>query len=126
MKRPQHLNKPAAETEKRNFSRLDLNQEPALSAVLVLPDRSAFYTPLRNLSANGFSCELPRVVSVKGSDPVYTEFLLPFKEPTSVNSKAFLVMKSSGKKELSTLHFRFSEGVNAGFQDLLHRYIIEE
>ncbi|SVE10893.1 uncharacterized protein METZ01_LOCUS463747 [marine metagenome] len=65
MKRPQHLNKPAAETEKRNFSRLDLKQEPALSAVLVLPDRSAFYTPLRNLSANGFSCELLRVVSLR-------------------------------------------------------------
>ncbi len=113
-------------TDRRDFYRLQLNDQRPLDLCLTMQDERVFCTSIRDLSASGFGCHIQGLTRIHGGQPITALFALPLQEPVIIKAEIFLVsVKKGDTDEGDTFRFRFCEEMKDEDRDRIHQYIVQ-
>jgi hypothetical protein len=113
-------------TDRRDFYRLQLNEQQPLDLCLTMQDERVFCTSIRDLSASGFGCHIQGLDQIHGGQPITALFALPLQEAVIIKAEIFLVsVKKGATDEGDIFRFRFCEGMKDEDRDRIHQYIVQ-
>ncbi|MBI4384241.1 MAG: PilZ domain-containing protein [Nitrospinae bacterium] len=118
---------PANWEERRDAYRLDLAKTVPHKIHAVIENGTAVGGVLRDLSARGFSCELPKSANLPKGYTVKVSFRLPLDESRLIKTEAVYINRKDAVDGRSPVEaFDFSENLDEATRDLIHQFIIRK
>lgn len=113
-------------TERRDAYRLNLTAFDPIKAVLFINGtmKDGF---IKELSANGLSCEFSEPIHLSTSQQIHLMFKLDLKEALTIKTKVtFLGIKKNRLQNSKTCRFEFSETLFNHNQESIHQYVLSK